>query len=55
MQGSVECQVTLMYMMDILYADMKEHVGIDRVEISDYYEFLRLRPHVKLNEKILPY
>ena len=31
MQGSVECQVTLMDMMDRLYADMEKRVGIDRV------------------------
>lgn len=31
MQGSVECQVTLMDMMDKLYADMEKRVGIDRV------------------------
>lgn len=34
MQGSVECQVTLMDMMDKLYADMEKRVGIDRVEGS---------------------
>ena len=31
MQGSVECQVTLMDMMDRLYADMEKRIGIDRV------------------------
>ena len=34
MQGSVECQVTLMDMMDRLYADMEKRIGIDRVEGS---------------------
>ena len=34
MQGSVECQVTLMDMMDRLYADMERRIGIDRVEGS---------------------
>lgn len=34
MQGSVECQVTLMDMMDKLYADMEKRVGIYRVEGS---------------------
>ena len=31
MQGSVECQVTLMDMMNRLYADMEKRIGIDRV------------------------
>ena len=31
MQGSVDCQVTLMDVMDRLYADMEKRVGIDRV------------------------
>ena len=34
MQGSIECQVTLMDMMDKLYADMERRIGIDRVEGS---------------------
>lgn len=34
MQGSVDCQVTLMKMMDRLYEDMEKRVGIDRVEGS---------------------
>ena len=34
MQGSVGCQVTLMDMMNRLYADMEKRIGIDRVEGS---------------------
>lgn len=34
MQGSVDSQVTLMNMMNRLYADMEKRVGIDRVEGS---------------------
>lgn len=34
MQGSVDCQVTLMDMMDRLYADMEKRIGIDRAEGS---------------------
>jgi site-specific recombinase XerD len=33
-QGSMDCQVTLMNMMDRLYADMEKRVGIDRVASS---------------------
>ena len=42
MQGSIECQVTLMNMMDKLYDDMEKRIGIDRVEGSlEHYKQAR--------------